>query len=112
MTLFRRFCFEATHELGDNVPSGHAYGTLHGHSFAVEIEASDGEPALLATAAEALHGRLDHQLLNNIPGLARPTLENIARWIWTQTLPDLPGLRTVTVRRESCGEGCRYAGSR
>ena len=64
MTLFRRFCFEATHELGDNVPSGHAYGTLHGHSFAVEIEASDGEPALLATAAEALHGRLDHQLLN------------------------------------------------
>ena len=45
----------------------------------------------------------------DIDGLANPTSEVIARWIWNRLKPDLPGLCKV-VLHETCTAGCVYRG--
>ena len=58
----------------------------------------------------ALRAVLDHNYLNEIPGLEVPTLENISRWIWNRLDNELPGLDRIVVRRGTCGEGCIFHG--
>jgi len=50
---------------------------------------------------------LDHSLLNEIDGLEKPALEQIAKWIFLKLDILLDGLICVEVRRESCGEKAR-----
>ena len=112
------FAFDAAHRF-DSMPDGHIYGRLHGHSFFVEI-AVTGLPdpitgfvvdfALLEEAAAELRAELDHRLLNDVPGLAVPSLENIGRWVWERLERRFPGLCRVTVRRPSCRQTCVYGG--
>jgi len=52
---------------------------------------------------------LDHNYLNDVPGLENPTSEQIARWIWDRLAPSLPGLSRVVVR-ETCTAGAIYTG--
>jgi 6-pyruvoyltetrahydropterin/6-carboxytetrahydropterin synthase len=92
---------------------------VHGHSFRARVSV-DGEPdpetglllhfddleAAIAEAREAL----DHRLLNEVEGLAAPTLERIAIWLWDRLHNTMPGLAEIEVSRDSCGEGCIYAG--
>ena len=59
---------------------------------------------------EAVRRELDHRYLNDIEGLAVPTLENVARWIWQRLKPTLPELGAVVVR-ETCTSGCVYRGA-
>jgi hypothetical protein len=59
----------------------------------------------------ALRGELDHHHLNEIPGLARPSLEQIARWIWQRLAGTYSGLKRVEVRRRSARHGCVYLGA-
>jgi 6-pyruvoyltetrahydropterin/6-carboxytetrahydropterin synthase len=116
MEIAFEFGFDAAHHF-EAVPEGHLYGRLHGHSFLVEV-AITGEPdgatgfvvdfALLEQAGAELRGELDHRLLNDVPGLAVPSLENIARWVWERLVPRFPGLCRVTVRRPSCRQTCVY----
>jgi 6-pyruvoyltetrahydropterin/6-carboxytetrahydropterin synthase len=51
---------------------------------------------------------LDHRLLNDIPDLGPPTLENITRWIFYRARAQLPEVIRVRVRRPSYGESCMY----
>jgi 6-pyruvoyltetrahydropterin/6-carboxytetrahydropterin synthase len=53
---------------------------------------------------------LDHGLLNEVDGLAVPTLENICLWVWQRLKPDHPALVRVTVLRPTLGETCTYGG--
>jgi len=53
--------------------------------------------------------RLDHYYLNEIEGLANPTSEVLARWIWERLAPMMPELSQVVVR-ETCNSGCVYRG--
>ena len=116
--IFKEFTFDAAHELGANVPPGHPYSRLHGHSFRVEVHLR-GSPdpergwivdfAALEDAIRPVRERLDHRHLNEIDGLEMPTLENLSRWIWEQLKPSLPALSRVVVRRGAWGgEGCVY----
>ena len=57
-----------------------------------------------------IRDQLDHKYLNEVPGLEKPTLENICAWIWDRVQPDLPELVRVTVRRGSFREACTYTG--
>ena len=50
---------------------------------------------------------LDHALLNDIDGLEKPALEQLAKWIFLKLDILLDGLVSVEVRRESCGEKAR-----
>lgn len=117
MDLHTTFRIEAAHRL-PKVPAGHKCARLHGHSFRITVHVSgpvDPELGWIMDFAEIkaafapLHERLDHNYLNEIPGLENPTSENLARWIWDELKPRLPLLAKVRVR-ETCNSGCSYAG--
>ena len=119
MDIFKQFRFEAAHKL-PNVPPGHKCARLHGHSFRVEIHIRGdvGETsgwvcdfADLNAAFRPLHDQLDHNYLNDIPGLENPTSEVLAQWIWQRLEPTLPNLTRIVVR-ETCTSGAIYDGPR
>ena len=113
-----RFGFDAAHRF-THFPEGHPNRAVHGHSFQVEV-AIAGEPraetGFIADFGEIerqcgeIRAQLDHRMLNDIAGLERPSLENLARWIWSALATNLPGLARVTVRRDSAGQSCSYIG--
>ena len=117
MEIFKEFTFEAAHRL-PNVPAGHKCGRLHGHSFQVAIHISGPlDPhtgwvrdfADIKAIFKPIYDQLDHNYLNDLPGLENPTSEVIARWIWHKLKPDLPELSQMTLR-ETCTCGCIYRG--
>lgn len=113
-----RFGFDAAHRFS-GMPRGHRYRGVHGHSFGVEVtlRGTQQQPngfvadfSKLEAACARLHKQLDHTLLNDITGLEQPSLENLCVWIWKKLKPKFPGLARVTVRRDSLGQACMYAG--
>jgi 6-pyruvoyltetrahydropterin/6-carboxytetrahydropterin synthase len=117
MEIYKKFRFEAAHRL-PNVPPEHKCARLHGHSFVVQVHVRGpvGERsgwivdfADLAAAWAPLHAVLDHNYLNEVPGLENPTSERLARWIWRRLAGTLEGLSQVHVR-ETCTSGCIYRG--
>jgi 6-pyruvoyltetrahydropterin/6-carboxytetrahydropterin synthase len=119
MEIFKEFTFEAAHRL-PNVPPGHKCARLHGHSFrvGVHVTAPVGvesgwvrDFADISCAMAPVLGQLDHYYLNDIDGLANPTSEVLAGWIWDQLAATLPDLSQVVVR-ETCTSGCVYRGER
>jgi len=118
MEISYRFGFDAAHYF-DSFPEGHLYRGVHGHSFQVEV-ALEGAPdprtgfvadfGELERSGAEMRAALDHRLLNSIDGLARPSLENIALWLWERLAPRFSSLSRVTVRRDSSGQSCTYRG--
>lgn len=115
--IYKEFHFEAAHRL-PNVPIGHKCARLHGHSFHVRLQVRGPvDPhsgwvldfADIKTHFAPLLDQLDHNYLNDLPELANPTSENIARWIWQRLKPTLPELLAVELR-ETCTSGCVYRG--
>jgi 6-pyruvoyltetrahydropterin/6-carboxytetrahydropterin synthase len=117
MDIFKIFQLEAAHWL-PRVPPGHKCARMHGHSFRVEVHVR-GEPAtdsgwvmdfaeIKAAFAPVLE-QLDHRCLNDVAGLANPTSEMLAIWIWESLKPALPTLSKVVVH-ETCTSGCVYSG--
>ena len=116
LETFVEFSFEAAH----TTPP---YAHPHGHTFRAQVvvtgepvpvygwshDLTDVEPVIDAVRAE-----LDHKYLNDIPGLAMPTLENVASWIWHRLDGTLAGLDRVVLRRgaDGHGEGCVYRGAK
>jgi 6-pyruvoyltetrahydropterin/6-carboxytetrahydropterin synthase len=106
--------FDAAHYFAEG-PAERPYSRLHGHSFRVEAtvagetqepvgwvaDLADLEAALKAAAAE-----LDHGLLNEKPGLERPTLEHLCLWFAERLKARFPGLSRVVVSRPTIGESC------
>lgn len=117
--LRKSFSFEAAHAL-PTFPEGHKCRRLHGHSFHVDVVAAgevDPDRGYLVdygeikAACEPVREALDHRYLNEIPGLANPTAELVAAWIWARLKPALPLLVEVTVH-ETCTSACTYRGDR
>ena len=117
MELRKTFQFEAAHLL-HHLPKDHKCRRLHGHSFSVEIVVEGPcDPALgwvmdyadISKAFRPLWEQLDHYYLNEVEGLANPTSENIAIWIWKRLSPQLPMLTEVVVA-ETCTARCVYRG--
>lgn len=115
--LRKTFQFEAAHLL-PHLPRKHKCRRLHGHSFKVEVVvAGEADPKLgwlmdyadISAAFKPLWQRLDHDYLNEIPGLENPTSENLAAWIWKRLKPKLPLLTEVVVA-ETCQSRCVYRG--
>lgn len=116
--VWRRFRFEAAHQL-PNVPAGHQCGRMHGHGFEVVLHAEQPLAAddhlgidydLLAERWQPLIHDLDHRCLNDLPGLANPTSEVLAAWIWGRLKPLLPELSWVSVY-ETTTAGCHFDGT-
>jgi len=117
MEISKEFGFEAAHRL-PFTPPGHKCHRLHGHSFKVEIVLRGAlvEPqgwvrdfAEITDAFAPLHKLLDHQYLNEVEGLANPTSEVLAKWVWDRIKVALPDVARVTVR-ETCTSSATYTG--
>ncbi len=117
MRLERTYRFEAAHFL-PRVPAGHKCARMHGHSYAIDVAIEgevDGERgwvvdfAAIDEAATPLARALDHQVLNEIDGLANPTSEHLAAWWWQRLAAALPGLVEVAVS-ETPTSRCVYRG--
>jgi 6-pyruvoyltetrahydropterin/6-carboxytetrahydropterin synthase len=109
--------FDAAHYLAEG-PAHRPYTNLHGHSFKVEatVRGPAQEPvgwvADLADLESALKGvaaQLDHGLLNEKPGLERPTLEHLCLYFAERLKPAFPGLSRIVVSRPTIGESCAFS---
>jgi 6-pyruvoyltetrahydropterin/6-carboxytetrahydropterin synthase len=118
MRIYKEFLFEAAHFL-PSAPAGHPNSRVHGHSFRVRVSIDgtpDDETGLVMNledverAIGAAREALDHRFLNEVEGLAVPTLERITIWLWDRLHNRLPGLAEIEVARDSCHEGCVYRG--
>ena len=115
--LAKDFHFEAAHRLpnaGENHPCRH----LHGHSYRVEVVV-EGEVdpqtgwvcdyGQISEKMDPIVRQLDHQYLNDIPGLENPTSERLCGWIWERLKPACPLLCEMTVQ-ETPRARCTYKG--
>ena len=115
--IWRTFTFDSAHYL-PNVPKGHKCGGMHGHTYSVKVcLAGPVGPVTgwvrdfgdLKDAFAPLEKQLDHQVLNDVPGLNNPTSELLAEWLWDRLRPVLPELSSVTVS-ETANSGVIYRG--
>ncbi|MEZ4404702.1 MAG: 6-carboxytetrahydropterin synthase QueD [Kofleriaceae bacterium] len=97
--------FEAAHFL-PQVPDGHKCKRMHGHSYTVGIVVEgEVDPTMgwvmdfgdIDLVVAPIIGGLDHRLLNELDGLANPTSELLAAWLWTRIKPALPALAELSV---------------
>ena len=116
--LARDYRFEAAHFL-PAVPPGHKCARMHGHSYAVtvavegEIDPASGwliDFADIDDRVMPVIRGLDHQVLNEIDGLANPTSELLAVWLWRRIAGVLPALVEITVA-ETPTSRCTYRGA-
>lgn len=115
--LTKTFRFEAAHHL-PQLPPEHKCHRVHGHGYEIAVTvrgAVDPQTGWfldfgeLGAAVKPLVRELDHQLLNDLPGLANPTAEALALWLWERLEGRLPGLHEIEVR-ETDSASCRYRG--
>jgi 6-pyruvoyltetrahydropterin/6-carboxytetrahydropterin synthase len=108
--LWRRYAFQAAHCL-PRVPAGHKCGRLHGHGFEVLLHARADAGGGTRVDHDDLDrlwapwgAQLDGACLNEIDGLANPTSELLAVWLWKRLHPAMAQLAWVTVyETPSCG---------
>ncbi len=121
-TLSKSATFEASHRLPRH---GGKCSRLHGHSWKATVEVgadelqADGFQAGMAVdfyivgnvLKTLVEEKLDHWHLNDTTGLADPTSENLARWIYDNLKPIYQQLgvtlAAVTVD-ETCTSRVRY----
>ena len=118
-TVAKTFTIECAHRL-PNVPDGHKCGRLHGHSIKIEIAVTGPvlpgldwvvDYADIKAAWQPIHDRLDHNYLNDVPGLENSTSENLARWIFIDISRRLVNVSHVTVH-ETCTARVIYTSER
>jgi 6-pyruvoyltetrahydropterin/6-carboxytetrahydropterin synthase len=115
--LTKTFRFEAAHHL-PLLPPEHKCHRVHGHGYEIVVTVRGAvDPATgwfldfgeISGAVKPLVRQLDHQLLNDLPGLANPTAEMLAIWLWDHLHGRLRGLHELEVR-ETDSASCRYRG--
>lgn len=114
LTLSQRFFFDAAHTLRREIES-EGSRRIHGHTYHAEVSVRGPlDPAtgmvidlgLLRERLQAVRARLDHHLLDDVPGLGIPTLENLCLFI-CRALADLqPPPSRVRVWRDALGDEC------
>lgn len=112
--LSQRFFFEATHTLDRKIDADTSR-RYHGHTYHAEVTirgARDpatgmvSDLAALRAQIETVRTELDHQLLDDVPGLGVPTLENLSLFIAQRLRGVQPPVVTVRVWREATGDSC------
>ncbi|MBD9391840.1 6-carboxytetrahydropterin synthase [Acidovorax sp. ACV01] len=114
-TISQRFFFDAAHTLRREIEA-EGSRRVHGHTYHAEVSLSGPlDPAtgmvldlgLLRRGLEVVREQLDHHMLDDVPGLGTPTLENLCVFI-AQALPSelRPRVSRVRVWREALGDSC------
>ena len=111
----QQFTFDAAHYLG--AAPADSNRRIHGHSFYADVTlrgASDPAKGWVRDFAEInaalneIRTSLDHLLLNDLPQLGTPTLENLARYIFREAKRRFPEVSRVKLARPSLGQSCTY----
>lgn len=111
----KQFTFDAAHYLGDAPADSNR--RLHGHSFYADVTLrGETDPsrgwvrdfAEIDAVLTEIRASLDHRLLNDLPQLGAPTLENLARYIFREAKHRLPEVSRVKLARPSLGQSCTY----
>ena len=113
-SIWKDFHFDAAHRL-PHVPEGHKCGRMHGHTYRVRVWFGGpiDDRGMIVDYAEigekvgAVLARVDHSVLNKVPGLGNPTTEILAPWLFEQIKADLPELFRIEIA-ESATTGCVY----
>ncbi|MDB5894868.1 MAG: 6-carboxytetrahydropterin synthase QueD [Rhodoferax sp.] len=110
----QRFFFDAAHTLRREIEADSS-ARVHGHTYQAEVTLQ-GKPdpttgmvvdlGLVRAHIAVLRERLDHRLLDEVPGLGVPTLENLCTFIAAGMAPFGDVLSAVRVWRESTGDTC------
>ena len=114
--ITKQFTFEAAHYF-PNMPEGHIYRKIHGHSFVVEVTfygkknkknqwVTDFDE--LSKSLNEVKKKLDHKCINDIKEIGLPSLENISSWIAKQLKKKYSNVLSIKLSRPSCGEYCLY----
>jgi 6-pyruvoyltetrahydropterin/6-carboxytetrahydropterin synthase len=113
-TVSQRFFFDAAHTLKREIEA-EGSRRIHGHTYHAEVFLSGPrDPAtgmvidlgFVRLALQSVRERLDHHMLDEVPELGTPTLENLCLFI-ARALPDLqPKLVRVRVWRDAVGDAC------
>ena len=116
--LMKEYRFEAAHRL-PRVATGHKCANVHGHSYKVELYVTGPvDPAtgwlidfgVIDERWAELFVRLDHQYLNDVPGLENSTCEHVAGYVWNHMKKSIDALSAVTVW-ETYDSRCTYRGT-
>lgn len=99
-----------------NLPASHPCSRMHGHSFKIVLRlVGNLNPHIgwvidyndIQKIMKPILEKIDHQVLNEVPGLENPTSENLAKWIYDLVLPLLTDLKSVSVAETPMTE-CTY----
>ena len=113
-SISQRFFFDAAHTLKRDIEA-EGSRRVHGHTYHAEVwlqgvrDPVTGmviDLGILRRRLDEVREKLDHHMLDDVPSLGRPTLENLCLFI-AEALGDLkPNLARVRVWREALGDGC------
>jgi 6-pyruvoyltetrahydropterin/6-carboxytetrahydropterin synthase len=112
--LTQRFYFESAHTLTRQVDTESSQ-RIHGHTYIAEVTVAGlPEPttgmvvdlADLRAAIQVVRDQLDHRLLDEVPGVGAPTLENLCAYLWHGLNKPQWQLAQVVVKREASGDAC------
>ena len=114
LKLTQTFFFDAAHTLNRavNVYDQIKSKNIHGHTYhaSISIEGEPNENGMVRDfgdikhAVDAIRYALDHELLDNVPELGIPTLENLCLFI-ANRLKSI-GVIEVSVERKALGDKC------
>lgn len=113
-TVSQRFFFDAAHTLNREIEI-EGSRRIHGHTYHAEVWLAGPRDPQTGMVIDLGHlrlrlgevrERLDHHMLDEVPDLGAPTLENLCLFI-ANALPDLgPQLTRVRVWRDAVGDAC------
>ena len=114
LKLTQTFFFDAAHTLDRNINVfDHIKSkNIHGHTYhaSISIEGEPNENGMVRDfgdikhAVDAIRYALDHELLDNVPELGTPTLENLCLFI-ARRLKTID-VTEVSVERKALGDKC------
>lgn len=100
-----------------NVGTDHRAARLHGHTFRLRVRLSGApdavtgwiiDPAEMKAKVNGVLAEVDHRYLNDLPGLANPSTENLCRHLAGRLGDVLPGGVAVELW-ENPAVGCALA---
>lgn len=115
LELTQRFFFDAAHTLRREHETDSSL-RVHGHTYHAAATVSGPQDprtgmivdlAVLRAAIAEVREQLDHRLLDEIPGLGIPTLENLCLFIFRALTSDRWVVEQVQVERPASGDSCR-----
>lgn len=114
MTVSQRFFFDAAHTLQREIEA-EGSRRIHGHTYHAEVSLTGPlhpetgmviDLGFLRQRLLAVREQLDHHLLDEVPAIGKPTLENLCLFIARELADMQPPPSRVRVWREALGDGC------